>query len=274
MVFIPPKRIASFSHPTTEILSYLGFSDEVTTLKEYCEEVPPSSDRNKPEYWFTMAEGRVHSLKAELALTYSIGQQDLQKRLKEKGFNVLHLDPRSLREVEDSFMQIGKATGTLDRAKMLAQDFTGGLSALQSKIPLNGYRPKLYVEQWNKPPSAAGGWYSELMNQIGAHYFPMLSRELNRPVKIEEIIKFDPEIIILSVFGTGMTFDPADVLKRMGWEKLNAVKKRRIFTIEETLLNRPGPRLIDGAKVIQWIMGESFWGWPLVQSSFARRVVD
>ncbi len=131
----PPKHIASFSHTTTEILSYLGVSDEVTTLKEYCEEEPPSSDRNKPEYWFTMAEGRLKSLKSELALTFSVSQQDLQKRLKEKGFHVLHLDPRSLREVEDSFIQIGKATGTLDQAKRLAQDFSGGLAALQSKIP-------------------------------------------------------------------------------------------------------------------------------------------
>ncbi len=273
MVFTPPKRIVSFSHSTTEVLSYLGFSDEVTTLKEYCEEAPPALDRNKPEYWFTMAEGRVHSLKAELVLTFSVTQQDLYRRLKDKGFNVLHLDPRSLREVEDSFIQIGKATGTLEGAKQLAQDFSGGLAALQSKIPMSGYRPKLYVEQWNKPPSAAGGWYLELMNQVGAHYFPMLSRELSRPVRIEEIIKFDPEIIIFSVFGTGMTFDPVEVLKRIGWEKINAVKKRRIFTVEETLLNRPGPRLIEGAKVVQWIMGEGFWGWPLVQSDFARKVV-
>ncbi len=274
MVFTPPKRIASFSHATTEILSYLGFSDEVTTLKEYCETEPPSSDRNKPEYWFSMAEGRVKSLKAELSLTFSVGQQDLQKRLKEKGFNVLHLDPRSLREVEDAFLQVGKATGVMDRAKQLAQDFSGGLSALQSKIPLNAYRPKLYVEQWNKPPSAAGGWYSELMTMAGAHYFPMLSRELSRPVKIEEMVKFDPEVIIFSVFGTGLNFDPAEVLKRIGWEKINAVRKRRIYSIEESLLNHPGPRLIDGAKVVQWILGESFWGWPLVQSAFARKVVD
>jgi iron complex transport system substrate-binding protein len=274
MVFTPPKRIASFSHATTEILAYLGFTDEVTTLKEYCEETLLENDRNKPEYWFSMAEGRAKSLRAELCLTFSIAQQDLHKRLKEKGYKVLHLDPRSIREVEDAFIQVGKATGTLERAKQLSQDFAGGLAALQSKIPLNGYRPKLYVEQWNKPPSAAGGWYAELMSQIGAHYFPMLSRELSRPVKIEEMLKFDPEIIVFSVYGTGLQFDPAEALKRIGWDKIMAVRKRRIFTIDETLLNRPGPRLIDGAKVIQWILGESFWGWPLVQSTFARRVVD
>ena len=274
MAFNSPKHIASFSYSTTEILSYLGFSDEVTTLKEYCEEAPPSSDRDKPEYWFSMAEGRMHSLKADLALTFSTSQQDLHKRLKERGYNTLHLDPRSMREVEDAFVQVGKATGTMDQAKQLAQDFAGGLAALREKIPFNAYRPKLYMEQWNKPPSAAGGWYSELMMDTGAHYFPMLARELSRPVRIEEMVKFDPEIIVFSVFGEGLQLNPAEVLKRIGWENITAVRKRRIFSVEETLLNRPGPRLIDGAKVIQWILGESFWGWPLVQSSFARRVVD
>ena len=274
MPFQPPKHIASFSHAATEILSYLGFNDEVTTLKEYCEDEPPSSDRERPEYWFTMAEGRVKSLRADLCITYSIGQQDLQKRLKEKGFNVLHLDPRSLREVEDCFIQIGKATGNLEGAKMLARDFTGGLDALQSKIPPKAYRPKLYVEQWPKPISAAGGWYTELMPFIGAHYFPMLTREMSRAVKIQEMIKFDPEIIIFAVYGQGLTFNPDEALKRIGWENLNAVRKRRIFSVEESLLNRPGPRMIEGAKVVQWILGEGFWGWPLVQSTYARRVVD
>jgi iron complex transport system substrate-binding protein len=269
-----PKRIVSFSYPATEILSCLGFSDEVTTLKDFCEEIPPVSDRGKPEFWFTMAEGRVHSQRADLVLTYSIAQQDLQKRLKEKGFNVLHLDPRSLREVEDSFIQVGKATNTLESAKQLVQDFSGGLSTLADKIPLNGYRPKVYCEQWDKPPSSAGGWYPDLMSKVGAHYFPMLSRELSRPVKIEEIVKFDPEIIIFSVYGTGLTFNPNEALKRIGWQKITAVRKRLIFAVEESLLNRPSPRLVEGAKVIQSILGESFWGWPLIQPTFARRVVD
>jgi iron complex transport system substrate-binding protein len=272
MVHSPPRHIASFSHATTEILSYLGFTDEVTTFLEYCEEEVPVSDRNKPEYWFSMAEGRARSLKAELCLTFSVAQQDLHKRLKEKGFKVLHLDPRSLREVEDAFLQVGKVMGVQERAKQLSQDFTGGFSAIRSKIPPGGYRPKLYAEQWDQPPTAAGGWYPELMTLAGAHYFPMLSREAGRRIRIEEIRKFDPEIILFSIYGTGMSFNPDQALKRIGWEKLNAVRKRRIFTVEGSLLNRPGPRLVDGAKVVQWIVGESFWGWPLVHSPLARRV--
>jgi iron complex transport system substrate-binding protein len=269
-----PKRILSLAQPVTDILDYMGFSDQVTTLKEYYEEFPLLSDRQKPEYWFSMAVGRAISQKADLVITLSVAQQDLHKRMKEKGIPALHLDPRCLRDVEDLFFQIGKAVGAQDRGRELGRDFAGGLSALKEKIPLNAYRPKLYCEEWNKPPSVAGNWWPDLMANVGAHYFPILPREISREVRIQEVIRFDPEIIIFSIYGHGLEFDPSEALKRIGWEDLFAVRKRRIFTVDSALLNYPVPRLIEGAKVIQSILGESFWGWPLVDPEQARRVVN
>ena len=90
-----PRRIVSFSHATTEILSYLGFADEVTTLKEYCETEPPSSDRNKPEYWFTMAEGRVRSLKAGSFLDLFGGPAGPPKTIEGKGIQYPSLGSRA-----------------------------------------------------------------------------------------------------------------------------------------------------------------------------------
>jgi iron complex transport system substrate-binding protein len=269
-----PKRIVSFAFFITEILSYLGFGEQTATLKEYCEDVPPEPDRQRPEYWFTMAMQRIHSLKADLVITTSVAQQDLHKRIREAGYQTLHLDPRSIREVEDSYIQIGKVTGSLEPAKRLSQDFAGGLTALRDKVPGNSYRPKLYCEDWNAPPTAAGAWYTELMAQIGAHYFPMLSREISRPVKIQEILKFDPEIMVFVIRGSGLDFNPNEALKRIGWQKINAVRKRRIYCVDQTLLNRPGPRLIEGAKLVQAILGENYWGWPLNNSPLVRKIVD
>lgn len=270
-----PRRIVSLAPVLTEILSYLGVSEEVTSINEYFEDVPLASDRQKPEYWFSMAVGRVLSLRPDLVLTLSIAQQDLQKRLKQKDLTVLHLDPLSLRDVEDSFHQIGKAVGRQEAARELARDFSGGLEGLKERVTGNAYRPKLYCEDWTKPPSAPGGWYPDLMTYAGAHYFPMLPREVSRMVKIEEVLKFDPEVMIFAVRGTeGIDFNPDEVLKRIGWEKVNAVKKRRIYTVDQALLNQPGPRLIEGAKCIQQIMGQSFWGWPLATSPSIRKVLD
>jgi iron complex transport system substrate-binding protein len=267
-----PKHILSLAQPITDILEYMGLSDRVTNMKEYYEEFPLQSDRQKPEYWFSMAVGRAISQKADLVITLSIAQQDLHKRFKEKGIPVLHLDPRSLRDVEDIFYQIGKAVGEQDRGRELGRDFSGGLSALMEKIPLNAYRPKLYCEEWNKPPSVAGGWWPDLMAAVGAHYFPILPREISREVRIQEVLRFDPEIIVFSIYGQGLEFDPAEALKRIGWEDLFAVRKRKIFTVDSALMNYPGPRLIEGAKVIQSILGECYWGWPLVDKEQVRRV--
>ena len=72
----------------------------------------------------------------------------------------------------------------------------------------------------------------------------------------------------------GVNFNPDAALKRMGWEKITAVKKRRLFTVDPTLLNRPGLRMIEGAKAVQQIMGQNFWGWPLANSPYFRRVLD
>ena len=271
----PLYRIVSLAPPLTEILGYLGFSYQVTAIDEYYEDVPPTLDVQKPEYWYTMAEGRVESLRPELVLTMGLSQWDLHKRFKEKGYNAIHLDPRSLRDVEDCFRQIGKEAGAQEQARLLAADFAGSLEGLKDRIPPGAYRPKLYCEDWSKPPTVPGGWYPELMTAAGAHYFPMLPREASREVRFEEVLKFDPEIMVFAIRGTeGVDFNPDEVLKRFGWEKINAVKKRRLYTVDQILLNRPSLRLFEGAKCVQQILGQSFWGWPLTTSSSIRKVLD
>ena len=92
-------------------------------------------------------------------------------------------------------------------------------------------------------------------------------------MRIEEVVKFDPEVIIFSVPGFGMSLNPDEALKRIGWEKLNAVRKRRVYTIHDDLLSRAGPRLPEGAKLAQAVLGESFWGWPLFKSPMVKKVV-
>lgn len=269
-------RIVSLAPPLTEILGYLGFSHQVTEMNEYFDETPiPEGEDNRPEYWYTMAEERVMSLRPELVLTLFPNQWELHRRFKEKGLNTLHLDPKSIRDVEDCFRLVGKAAGAGDEARQLALDFAGGIAGLKERVPGGGYRPKLYCEEWNVPPTAPGGWYPDLMSDAGAHYFPMLSREMSRVVRLEEMLMFDPEIIIFVVRGTeGTSFNPDAALKRMGWEKINAVKKHRLYTLDPALLNRPGLRMIEGAKAVQQIMGQNFWGWPIATSPYFRKVID
>ena len=113
-----------------------------------------------------MALNRMMDLKPDLIFTYSLSQQTLSKKLKEKGFSVVHLDPYLLREVEDGFTQTrqgglrrlgrtqGKCPGISSRelaalseknsaGRLPAQAALGGSSPSPSLVPCSRWWPDL-----------------------------------------------------------------------------------------------------------------------------------
>jgi iron complex transport system substrate-binding protein len=60
----------------------------------------------------------------------------------------------------------------------------------------------------------------------------------------EDIIRSDPEVIVLSDAAFGAT--PELVAARPGWAAISAVRNKRVFPINDDLVSRPGPRLVEG----------------------------
>ena len=63
-------------------------------------------------------------------------------------------------------------------------------------------------------------------------------------VSSEELIKQNPDIIILGDTLYGVTIE--SISQRAGWTSIAAVKNKAIYSFDDNLLSRPGPRLIDG----------------------------
>ena len=66
------------------------------------------------------------------------------------------------------------------------------------------------------------------------------------------IIAKDPDIIILADSKFGVT--PESVRERPGWEVITAVKEGAIFDIDDDLISRPGPRIVDGLEAVARII--------------------
>jgi len=64
--------------------------------------------------------------------------------------------------------------------------------------------------------------------------WPILSQEF--------IINENPEVIIIAYMGQNID----EVLKRPGWENIDAIKNKRVYYINPDLLFRLGPRIVDG----------------------------
>jgi iron complex transport system substrate-binding protein len=63
-------------------------------------------------------------------------------------------------------------------------------------------------------------------------------------INAEEVIAANPEIIILSDAAYGISVE--SVKARKGWSAIAAIKGDKTFPIDDNLVSRPGPRIVDG----------------------------
>ena len=63
----------------------------------------------------------------------------------------------------------------------------------------------------------------------------------------EKLIKADPQVYLAT---KGSMSDPAALAKRAGYAKLQAVANKRVIILDDNLVSRPGPRIVEGLKHI------------------------
>jgi len=67
-------------------------------------------------------------------------------------------------------------------------------------------------------------------------------------IPLEKLIAADPQVIILGDAAYGMT--PAAVAERPGWGGMTAVKAGAVRPVEDTIVTRPGPRIVEGLRAL------------------------
>lgn len=239
-------RIVSLAPSNTEILYALGVGDEVVAVTDQCDY--PEAAKKKPKVggWAKVDDELVKKFKPNLVLTSTIVQYTAPKRYQLQGLNVLHVDPRTLDEVFASWITIGKVVGRERQAKELVAKTKRKIKALTFKLLALRYSPRLYCEEWHHPPMVSGNWVRDLALLAGTSYSLVKKGEISRPVSTDEIQKYDPEIIVINICGAGNKAKKWLVTKRSGWKKITAVRTGEVWVIDDSLLNRPGPRLVVG----------------------------
>jgi iron complex transport system substrate-binding protein len=64
-------------------------------------------------------------------------------------------------------------------------------------------------------------------------------------ISAEELITQNPDVIILGDYTWGGV-TPDQVATRAGWDSIAAVINDKVYTFDDNLVSRPGPRLVDG----------------------------
>jgi iron complex transport system substrate-binding protein len=67
-------------------------------------------------------------------------------------------------------------------------------------------------------------------------------------IPLETLVAADPEVIVLGDAGYGTT--PEAVAQRPGWSAMTAVKDGAVRPVNDTIVTRPGPRIVDGLRAL------------------------
>lgn len=243
-----PSRIICLTEETVETLYLLGRSDLIQGVSKYVER-PPEAKKHPVVSQFIRSDiEQIIQMKPDLVIGFSDIQKDIARELVGSGLNVLITNQRSLSEILDSILLLGRIVGEEKKALDLVDSFKQKMDFYREKAKTLPHKPQVYFEEWDHPRLSAIKWVSELIEVCGgenifAHKSGSLARE--REVTDVEVVKADPDIIFGCWCGKAVKVD--SFAKRPGYLTVKAVKHHQIWELPPAIFLQPGPALfVDG----------------------------
>jgi len=241
-----PSRVVSISPTATETLWAIGAGDQVVAVDSfsYYPEGTPVTDI---EGWNPNIEV-IAGYEPDLVVMQT--SAEVEASLKALGIEVL-AQPAAA-SLEDAYAQIseiGAAVGRQDEAAALAQQMRSQIDDLVALAP-EGSGLSYYHELDNTLYSVTGSTFigevyalfglrnvADPADEDGASFgYPQLSEEF--------IFDSDPDLIFLAdTICCGQ--DAETVAARPGWDQLSAVRNGNVVELDDDVVSRWGPRLVD-----------------------------
>lgn len=256
-----PRRIISLSPGVTEMLYAIGAGTQIVATDRFSDFPAEAARTTKLEYTQPSAEATV-ALTPDLVIM--TGRQEGQvEQFRALRLPVLFMEePKSLAAVVESARLYGRLTGHAAEGEQLAASLQARIDRVIAQLP-PGEGPRVFYELTPDlytvaPESFVGSMLTALRTRNVAQgartAFPQISAET--------VIAANPEVILLVDGGARSGGQSAaTVSARPGWGGIDAVRNRRIVALEPDIVNRPGPRIVDGFEAIaRAIYGERLGG--------------
>ena len=245
-----PQRIVSLTPSTTEIAFALGLGKQMIAVDTWSDYPAETKDLLKVKTMPINFE-QIVSLNPDLVLVAGITSNEDIKKLQDLKLTALVVGKptTSFDGVVADILLVGKATGKDAQAQSVTDAMKQKLAALKATLAKAQTQPRVYWEIDASDPAkpytpGPGSFVNELITLAGATNIASNAKAAWAQINSEEIVAANPEIIVLSDALFGMT--AVQVKARQGWASISAVKNDRVFPIDDNLVSRPGPRLVDG----------------------------
>ena len=255
-----PRRIICLTEETTETLYLLGEQDRIVGVSGYTVRPPEARRKPKVSAYINAKFDKILSLKPDLVFAFSDLQADIAAELIRRGVTVFTFNQRSIVEILEMILTIGRIVGSADKAEQLIAALRNDIDAIAQSASRFPYRPRVLFEEWYDPLISGIRWVDELVEIAGGDPIFRELRECqsakDRIVDPAIVIDHDPQVIIGSWCGRQVKKDL--IRAREGWPAISAVRNDHIYEIKSAYILQPGPAsLTEGLRQLHAILAHA-----------------
>jgi iron complex transport system substrate-binding protein len=232
----PARRIVSLNPTITELLFSIGAGRHVVGRTRWCDYPPEALSVPSVGNGFPPNVETVIARHPDLVVLYHNSENGLAaKRLRELGIPVLRIRTDRLSDVPRAARLLGRAAGSYLKADSVARAFTVALERASAASADAAPSPTFLLLAWDQPIVAlgSGSFVSEMVERAGGRNVFADLLAPSAPVSMEAIAARHPDAIMtVGTMTTGFA-------QRPEWRTLTAVRRRQLFSINETAFTRP-----------------------------------
>ncbi|HEX5115480.1 MAG TPA: cobalamin-binding protein [Pseudonocardiaceae bacterium] len=254
----PPGEVADVPVVTTSEID-----QDAMTSREISAAVGGAEHRGSSLY--TLDTAMLAELKPDVVLTQDLCEvcamsyrrvSDVMRTM-DADIRVISLEPRTIDGVLDCVRQVGDLLDAADVAERQITDLRARLAAVRSRVA-GRPRPTVAAIEWLDPLWPAGHWVPEQIDHAGGTPLLATAGEHTHPMDWDRLVAARPDVVLLLPCG----FPPERTLAEVslltdhdGWSELPAVQTGQVWVLDgPAYFNRPGPRVVRGAEVIEAVL--------------------
>lgn len=253
-------RIVTMAPSSGEVVFALGLADQVVGVSRFATFPQEVHDKPKVGGYLDVDMEALLGLNANVVVVLK-EQEDLARRLRQFGIDVVMVDHMSIAGIKDSVQLLGQKFNKPKEASLLLSSLQDRIQMVESLSDSQNAKPSMLLSIGRElgkgkvsglVAAGAAGIHQELLeiagysnSYKGRENFPQLTRE--------HIIRMDPEFIVDMVNAEDATHIGVDVI-RSDWEshqELRAVREGLVFVLAGDQHFVPGPRFCD---TLEWLI--------------------
>ncbi len=271
--YSPPRRIVSLAPSVTEMLFAVNMGNYLVGVDSYSDYPPQISTMNLTRVggpYSGISTEAIVNLTPDLVVAAEINPIPVIDNLRNLNITVLATESKTLDDILNNLLLLGKIGNEEETATKLVENLSSRIQKVRdfSEKLDSRRKPKIFYVVWYPQlwTPGKGTYANDLIKLAGGINIAEDGNDWYIMNK-ETLISRDPDVIICSGMGGYGATICSQIRNDSVLSKMRAVRENKMYVVPDSnIVERPGPRIVDGLEFFYDVVRENLKPLPQPQS--------